>query len=123
MNRTVPLQRSVSLRRVSRRRRGELRRYGPRRRQFLRDHPYCQLWLAENGISETHAIAQRGVLRFGPGSPPVYVPRSATIHHRNKRRGARLLDERFWMAVSWTGHRIIEQRKDWARDHAYLTQF
>jgi len=123
VKRTVPLRRITTLRRISFRRRGELNRYGPKRKKFLRDHPYCQFWLAENSVSEAHAIAQRGRVRIGKDSAKVSVPRSSTIHHRNKRRGARLLEERFWMAVSWAGHRFIEQQKKWARDRAYLTQF
>lgn len=123
MKRTVPLRRQSPLRRVSPRRREQLRLYELRRPGFLREHPYCQLWLAEHGVREDHAIRQRGLLRFGPGLPPIFVPRSSTVHHYAKRRGARLLDERFWMAVSWPGHRAIENDKQWARQRGYLAPF
>ncbi len=121
MKRTA-LVRHTPLRRVSLRRLEQLRSYAARRAQFLRDHPYCQLWLAEHGVDEARTIRERGVLPFG-GQPRVQVPRSATVHHRNKRRGGRLLDEREWLAVSWTGHRRIEDHKAWARDRGFLKSF
>lgn len=123
MQRTVPLRSVSPLNRISPRRLLEQQCYAARRERFLQDHPFCQLWLAEHGIKEAWAIHQRGVLRFGPGRPPVFVPRSATIHHTNKRRGRRLLDEQNWMAVSWCGHRTIECNKTWARERGYLAQF
>lgn len=123
MNRTVPLRRSSPLRRVSTCRRQQLRHYETRRVEFLREHPYCQFWLAEHGIAEELAIRRHGILRLRPGVPPLHVPRSSTVHHRNKRRGARLLDEREWMAVSWTSHRAIEAGKRWARERGYLRAF
>lgn len=109
--------------RVSARRREELAAYRAARLRFLREHPYCQVWLAERGIPEERAIRERGLFRFGPGVSPVRVPRSDTVHHRNKRRGARLLDEREWMAVSWAAHRRIEQNKAWARERRYLRPY
>ena len=123
MKRNVPLQRMVPLRRISARRQEELRLYPARRARFLRDHPYCQLWLAEHGVPEERAVRLAGVLRTGQKIPPVRVPRSAMVHHRNKRRHDRLLDEQFWMAVSWAGHREIEDHKEWARVRGYLLPF
>jgi hypothetical protein len=43
------------------------------------------------------------------------IPIATQIHHRNKGRGARLLDERWWMAISSEIHDRIEGNKDWAR--------
>lgn len=115
--------RRVPLRRISPRRRAEQEAYGPRAATFLLQHPYCQVWLAERGISEDFAREHRGILDLGFGVPRVFVPRSEVIHHRNKRRGPRLLDESEWMAVSHAAHRRIENNKAWARDRGYLRPF
>lgn len=117
------LVRRTPLRRVSFRRLQQLRLYWVRRARFLRAHPYCQLWLKEHGVDEAEAIRQRGCLRLGAPRRLVFVPRSATVHHRNKRRGARLLDEREWRAVGWSGHRAIEDHKAWARGRGFLKPF
>jgi hypothetical protein len=117
------LSRYAPMRRISARRALQSDAYSERQAQFLREHPYCQVWLAERGIPERMAIEQRGTLRFGPGVSPVFVPRSQVVHHRNKRRGARLLDEAEWMAVSHSAHRRIEENKAWARERGYLRPF
>lgn len=122
MKRTA-LHRRTPLRRVSPRRSGEIRLYHLRRAQFLRDHPFCQVWLCEHGIDERHAISARGWVRTNRARPLIQAPRSDTIHHRNKRRGSRLVNERHWMAVSWASHQTIETDRHWARERGYLMAF
>jgi hypothetical protein len=51
------------------------------------------------------------------------VPLSTEIHHKNKRRGADLLEPHFWLAVSQDAHRRIEENKAWARAECYLLDF
>jgi hypothetical protein len=110
-----------SLRRLSARRLVENRLYQYRRKLFLLAHPYCQVWCAEHGVAEEVAIRQGG--RLPLDGAMVSVPLSTEIHHVNKRRGADLLDPRFWLAVSAEAHRRIEDHKDWARARGYLRDF
>ncbi len=109
------------LRRISARRLEETSIYRCRRIQFLRAHPYCQVWLAEQGIAETDALLQNGRVQLN--GVQVSIPLSTEIHHVNKRRGADLLDSRFWLAVSSQAHRQIETNKAWARAQGYLRDF
>lgn len=111
----------VPLRRISARRLEETSLYRYRRIQFLRAHPYCQVWLAEHGIAETDAVRQQG--RVHLDGVAVSIPLSTEIHHVNKRRGTDLLDPRFWLAVSAGAHRRIESNKPWARAQGYLRDF
>lgn len=122
MKRT-PLVRRTPLRRISPRRQREHRLYRARCAQFLAAHPFCQLWLAEQGLAEARVLAADGIVLDAISGRYLRVPRASTIHHRNKRRGSRLLDERHWMAVSWAGHRRIETHKRWARERGYLATF
>lgn len=99
----------------------ETRLYRFRIRQFLLRHPYCQVWLSENGVAEEEAIAVGGVVIVG--GVEWVVPLATQVHHRNKRRGCDLLDEREWLAVSRALHERIERHKDWARSRGYLAAF
>lgn len=107
------------LNRISARRLLETDLYCYRIRQFLLLHPYCQVWLAENNIPESHAIQSGGVVTLTTGSR-VSVPLATQVHHMNKRRGADLLNETQWLAVSSVYHREIEEYKTWARAKGYL---
>jgi hypothetical protein len=51
------------------------------------------------------------------------VPLATQVHHRNKRRGADLLDQTEWLAVSASAHHRIENDKAWARAQGYLLNF
>lgn len=115
--------RTVPLRRVSRRRLEQIRLYGVRGPRFLKAHPYCQVWLALRAVTEAAAIRGRGLVINPQTGRQVRVPRSTAIHHRNKRRGARLLDECEWLAVSWWGHAQVEENKRWARSRGFLRPF
>ena len=101
----------------------QLTNYAAKRAGFLRLHPYCQLWLAEDDIPEEYALVLSGRVPIPGALGLCPVPRSQAIHHRDKRRGERLLDERFWMAVSRAAHRRIEENKAWARACGYLNPF
>ena len=109
------------LRPVSARRLHETWLYQYRRKQFFAVHPYCQVFLAEHGIDEAEAIRQRGCVLLN--GTPVTIPLATELHHRNKRRGADLLDQSEWLAVSGEAHRRIEEQKDWARLAGYLHDF
>lgn len=95
--------------------------YLSRRRRFLGLHPYCQVWLAEHDVAEALAIAGGGVVELA--GRRVAAPLSVQVHHSNKRRGADLLDESAWFAVSVEMHAKIEAEKDWARMRGYLKNF
>ena len=114
----------TALRRISVRRLAETSLYHYRRKQFLLAHPYCQVWLAEHGIVEAEAMRAGGQVRFeGPDGPRSLIPLATEIHHRNKRRGADLLDQRGWLAVAREAHERIESNKAWARAQGYLCDF
>jgi len=72
-------------------------------RAFLNAHPCCQ--------------AQKFVwkLEHDPTQVMTFIHCANQVHHRNKARGARLLDQRWWMAVGPQYHEEIETRKEWAR--------
>lgn len=112
---------SAPLRRLSARRLEEDRLYQYRRKCFLLAHPYCQVWCAEHGVGEAVAIRQGG--RLPLAGAIVSVPLATEIHHTNKRRGADLLDQQQWLAVSQAAHRRIEDHKAWARAQGYLRDF
>lgn len=136
-----PLRRSP-IRRVSEKRLAELKRYWARIPGFLAEHPVCQIWLAEHGFTEadlTKDPAGQWCVRIevpdltqpiavGARAPLKEIrllpaPRSEVVHHRNKRRGARLLDESEWIAASRRGHGQVEGGKAWARQKGYLRPF
>lgn len=109
MIRKSPLRRKSRLSPVSPKRAKELKEYRVRRAAFLAAHPWCQVWLAENGVTEDD-VNPKGVAVIKEafsirccGS----VPRSEEIHHRKHREGKRLNDEQYWMACSRQGHRAI----------------
>ncbi len=112
----------TALRRLSPRRLLETDLYRFRARQFLLKHPYCQVWLAEHALTETTLIATGGTITR-PDQPPLIAPLATQVHHRNKRRGADLLDETEWLAVSASAHTHLETHKSWARARSYLRDF
>lgn len=125
--RKTPLKRGGWLRKASPKRAKQLREYSTARKVFLAAHPICQVWLAENGWEELGSY-QYGSMRYGItlGMLLHYnfaAPFSTEVHHKNKRRGAMLLDQAFWMAVSREAHERIESNKAWAREKGYLLNF
>ena len=79
------------------------------------------MWLAEHGVEEAVALRLGG--RVPLAGALVSVPLATEIHHRNKRRGADLIDPQHWLAVSAAAHRRIEDHKTWARAQGYLLDF
>lgn len=113
LSRTQPLRRT-RLRRSSSKRAKQNAAYLRALIFYLGRHPYCQCWIARHEIDEHAVIGNHG---FFHGKA---VPYANSIHHRNKRDGERLLDERWWMAICDEQHRWIEAHKEEARLLGYL---
>jgi hypothetical protein len=112
------------IRRMSDRRLAQTSFYNYQIKRFLQEHPYCQVWLAENSVSEEDAKRQGGRVRLGsPDSPLVSIPLATEVHHKNKRRDEDLLEQKYWMAVSRDGHEKIENNKAWSRSGGFLLPF
>ena len=112
----------VSFKRITPERAAERREYAELRERYLREHPVCQIWIAERGLDEAAVLAQLGDNRR-PGDlwwNGERVPFANQIHHRNKCRRARLTDERWIMSASQKWHDEVEGKKGWARDRGYL---
>ncbi len=100
--------------RITDERAAQRRLYNLRRLRYLAEHPFCQIVIACRGLDEAAVIAGKGwVSGFK-------VPRANQIHHRNKARHERLLDERWWMSASVDGHNYVEMHKRWARENGFL---
>ncbi len=78
--------------------------YSALRKKFLEEHPFCQFYLMEKGVSEVTLLE---IAAKAGGFAP-YL-KSEEIHHK-KGRGKYLLDTSTWMAVSMAGH-------DWIHNH------
>jgi hypothetical protein len=89
--------------------------YSRDRLEYLDDHPWCQVTIFMLGLNEAEVIANYGGY-WSTGGIPLRVPHGVTIHHRNKCRGARKNDRRFWISSSFGMHEMIEQNKRWARE-------
>jgi hypothetical protein len=83
------------------------REYKKLKDQFLIDHPYCQHYMAENGIDEKVAIDNLGIVLVNRLGNWCYldIPRSSEIHHK-KGRGKYHLDVSTWMATR-EGHSLF----------------
>ena len=102
IRRRSSLKRRTRMPRISPRRATERAAYRRDVKAFLVAHPFCQ---AQTYVWELEGNTQ----------PLTFVMGSNQVHHRNKCRGARLLDQRWWMAVGPYYHEEIETRKEWAR--------
>lgn len=107
--RKTPLKRGGYIARISKSRRADRSMYSRDRAEYLRDHPFCEIYIARYGLDPKTVFSNNGVVGG------FKVPRSNQIHHRNKTNGPRLLDKRFWMAASGKQHRWAEDNKDDAR--------
>lgn len=139
MKRKVPLRRSAApqrrswLRRSGRPRaesQGHRERrlaYGPLREAYLEEHPFCQVTIARYTFRETDVLARaRGLNRSncqGIFYQGILIPIATEIHHRNKARGPRKTDVRFWISSSRKGHDWIEDEKKAARATGFLLPF
>jgi hypothetical protein len=118
-----PLKRT-RLRRISPERAAENREYAKRKAAYLVEHPLDMVAIAMAGLDEAEVVAH---YRTRTGGNPFsfrfdghVIPVATQVHHRLKRHGARLLDERWWMATASASHDLVENRKDWARAEGYL---
>lgn len=83
------------MKRVSDRQRKRLAEYSKLKREYLKQHPFCE----------------------------VYPDRPATeIHHCRGRISSLLCDTRYWLAVSRVGHAFIHLNPEWARQEGWLCE-
>jgi hypothetical protein len=122
IQRNTPLRRSSRLKSRSSKAQTVARLYSRDAARYLEQHPFCQIWLARNEADEEMILtAYRS-----SGSPSSWefrgtrIPRSTEIHHRNKRDGARLRDQRWWLAACREQHEWVEMNKSDARALGYL---
>lgn len=122
IERKTPLRRTAGLRKRSTKLETVARLYARDVARYLEQHPFCQIWLARHEADEEMIVS---AWRVG-GSPETWefrgarIPRSTEVHHRNKRDGTRLRDQRWWMAASREQHDWVEEHKDDARALGYL---
>jgi hypothetical protein len=78
--------------------------------------------IAMLGLDEAEVLCHWNRLfqNAGPIIGGVRILRAREVHHRNKGRGARLNDQRWWMAASRQAHDNTENHKTWARAEGYL---
>lgn len=94
----MSLTRRKPMRKVSKKRAGQNREYSKLRKQFLEEHPWCEVILFFTGM----------------------ILRASDIHHIDKRNGKRLLDTSKWLAVSRNGHDWIHANPKLARERGWL---
>ena len=88
------------IRRRSAKMRGLMDIYRERKAAYLKKHPWCAV--------VPHDGRQRN--------------RATEIHHTRGRAGTLLLDERYWLPVSASGHDFIHANPKLARELGYLCQ-
>ena len=107
------------IRPMSKKREREQVIYLKKRKAFLREHPYCQVWLmkeelyGEGALSEEYAIENGG--QFKINSMPSSCPRSTDVHHSRGRIGKSFLDESTWVACSRQEHTWLHSHPKEAR--------
>lgn len=97
-------KRRGGVRKVSLKRAKQLEVYRVKRKAFLLAHPYCQIWLKRNGLTEEDRALWGGRFWHKESMTVLCAPRSEEIHHRAGRIGAKLLDEKDWLAASRPEH-------------------
>jgi len=50
---------------------------------------------------------------------PITKEKTTDVHHKKGRIGSLFLDIRFWLAVSRSGHKMIEENPEWAIENGY----
>ncbi len=88
--------RRTPLKRISNKQAAALRIYSKLRKQYLREHPYCEVALASG------------------------IKLKATDIHHKAGRGPNLNNVDTWMAVCRDCHREIHENPSWARSKGYL---
>lgn len=99
--------------------------YSKKRASFLALHPWCQVWLSDNGETEDDVFTMvdgTGWIHSNRGFDMVWVqvPRSVEIHHKRGRTGLMLLNEEFWLAVSRNGHNFIHNNPKEAYERGFM---
>lgn len=101
-----------------------MQEYIPKKAAYLAAHPWCQISIAERCLDEDFCLKNGRKtplgLRVTTSSGIYVIPPATDIHHRNKRHGKRLLDERWWMSASRTAHRFMEDHLAYARNLGYV---
>lgn len=110
---------------MSAKRQRDAREYARLRAEFLKAHPFCQVWLARHRVHEEHARGLRVVTAIGAHGVPwpvlsADIPRSTDIHHKAGRTGSNYLDTSTWMAVSRAAHDWIHTHPKEARARGWL---
>lgn len=83
---------------------------------FLKDHPFCQIWIKRNGYCEPEIIemwdqCDQPERMFWEGK---LVPRSTEKHHREG-RGGNYLSVDTWIAASRDQHMWVHSHPSQAR--------
>ncbi len=92
--------------------------YAVARKAYLLEHPWCMIWIAMHGLEEKEVIRRGGWCQVN--GRLTKAPRASEVHHRNKCRRTRKLDQRWWMASCPGSHDYVEDNKAWARAEGYL---
>jgi len=50
---------------------------------------------------------------------PITKEPTTDVHHKKGRIGSLLLDKKYWVAVSRSGHRFVEENPIWAKENGY----
>jgi hypothetical protein len=116
------------MKRVSDKRRKQNAEYLKVRSAYLKEHPYCEVWLAENNLTKEQVDAENGYAEIlvscqaGCLTEPrmVKVPRSTEIHHKKGRVGALLCNTEHFMAVCRANHQILHARPSKAREKGFI---
>ncbi len=119
----TPLKRSASrMPRIKPERAAQKREYAKRLALYLFAHPLDMVTIFMHRFDEAEVIfAARDWWR---GKPFVYrgitIQWSDQVHHRNRGRGARLNDERWWLATALASHQFVELNAGLARQLGLL---
>jgi hypothetical protein len=122
MKTRTPLKRT-RLRRTSRKRAKHDDEYRVLRTIYLSAHPLDQYALAQLGFDEEEVLQAFFRGTAGVGSwflwRGQHIPPSNQVHHRNQRHGARLIDVRWFLAVSNHTHDMINNNLRLAREQGF----
>ena len=121
------MKRRKPIKRVSDKRRKQNAEYMKVRATYLSEHPYCEVWLMEHGVSREQVDADNGYAEIVVSCPAggltqtrmVKVPLATEIHHKEK-RGKNLCNVETFLAVCRDSHNDIHRMPSWARANGYL---
>lgn len=96
-----------------------VREYMALREVFLKERPYCEWWMLENGYQLRDVVD--GLVIDLAFNKKIKVPIATECHHR-KGRGKFMLDTSTWMAVSSHGHKMIHAYPKISYERGYMEQ-